>query len=161
MKPYAANPAIKNIGMVYAGKQTDQAHRSSPFSLWHSLFSLPGLRWFSLQKGEAAEVVHDFAGRNSNLIDLTSNINDFGDTAALLDQMDLLVSIDTSVPHLAGALGKPVWLLLPFVVDWRWLLHRSDSPWYPGFRLFRQPTPGQWEPVVAQVRQALTAHFLN
>ena len=123
--------------------------------MWSSLFSLPGLQWFSVQKGGETGALQKFAAIQSNIVDLTDNIDDFGDTAALLEQLDLLISVDTSVPHLAGALGKPVWLLLPFISEWRWLLHRSDSPWYPSFRLFRQPAPGQWQPVMDQVRQAL------
>ncbi|WP_049758140.1 tetratricopeptide repeat protein [Phenylobacterium zucineum] len=82
---------------------------------------------------------------------------DFADTAAILERLDLVVSIDTAVAHLAGALGRPVWILLPYAADWRWMTGRTDSPWYPTARLFRQPAPGQWAPVAAQVREALAA----
>ena len=75
-------------------------------------------------------------------------LHDFSDTAALIENLDLVISIDTSVAHLAGALGKPVWTLLPFVPDWRWLLNRDDSPWYPTMKLFRQPSLGDWESVI-------------
>jgi ADP-heptose:LPS heptosyltransferase len=78
-------------------------------------------------------------------------LGDFGDTAALLAELDLLVSVDTSVAHLAGALGRPVWVMLPFAPDFRWLLERNDTPWYPTMRLYRQPSPGDWEHVVAAV----------
>jgi ADP-heptose:LPS heptosyltransferase len=89
--------------------------------------------------------VHDFAGE----------LRDLRDTAALMGALDLVISVDTAPAHLAGALGKPVWILLPFSPDWRWLLGRDDSPWYPSARLFRQPRIGDWEAVVADVAQAL------
>jgi ADP-heptose:LPS heptosyltransferase len=86
---------------------------------------------------------------------LTGRIKDFYDTAGCLGQMDLVLSVDTSVAHLAGALGKPVWTLLPHPGDWRWLLQRTDSPWYPTMRLFRQSQSGQWQPVIARVAEEL------
>ena len=82
-------------------------------------------------------------------------LHDFGDTAALLAELDLLISVDTSVAHLAGAMARPVWVLLPFAPDWRWLLGRCDSPWYPTMCLYRQPTRGDWDSVIAAVRQDL------
>ena len=80
---------------------------------------------------------------------------DFGETAAMIANLDLVITVDTAMGHLAGALGKPVWILLPKAADWRWLLERSDSPWYPTARLFRQKNPGDWGPVVAEVAAAL------
>ena len=157
LAPYLSRPGIKNIGLVYACNPDNYGTvRTCPLTLWQDLFSLPNIQWFSIQKGDAAADIQKYPACNSTLIDLTRHIEDFGDTAALLERLDLLISVDTSVPHLAGALGKPTWLLLPFVVDWRWLLYRADSPWYPGFRLFRQPFPGQWEPVLAKVRRTLS-----
>ena len=146
---------IKNIGLVYASAN-DLLVRTCPFPEWHSLFSLPDVQWFSLQKGDSAAEISKFAVNQNNIIDLSSHIQDFGDTAALLEQLDLLISVDTSVTHVAGAIGKPVWLLAPFLAQWRWLLHRSDSPWYPTVRIFRQPAPGHWKPVMDQVKQALS-----
>ncbi|MDR2212461.1 MAG: hypothetical protein LBE21_02395, partial [Pseudomonadales bacterium] len=84
-------------------------------------------------------------------------ISDFGDTAAAIEQCDLVISVDTAVAHLAGALGKPLWLLLPFIADWRWLLDRNDSPWYPTARLFRQRRRGDWDGVIAKVAEELLA----
>jgi ADP-heptose:LPS heptosyltransferase len=80
---------------------------------------------------------------------------DFSATAAALGEADLVISADTAVAHLAGALNRPVWLLLPFDPDWRWMLGRDDTPWYPSMRLFRQPAPGGWASVIARVREAL------
>ena len=89
------------------------------------------------------------------LIYFAEDLKDFADTAALLANLDLVITADTAVAHLAGAMGKPVWTLLPFVPDWRWLLDRSDSPWYPPMRLFRQPRLMDWAPVIADVRAQL------
>ena len=83
------------------------------------------------------------------------DIKDFADTAALISNLDLVISIDTAVAHLAGAMGKPVWILLPFIADWRWLLDRDDSPWYPTARLFRQDDTRTWDSVIARVHAAL------
>jgi ADP-heptose:LPS heptosyltransferase len=87
--------------------------------------------------------------------DFASDLSDFADTAGLVGQLDLVISVDTSVAHLAGGMGRPVWLLLPFAPDYRWMLERTDSPWYPGMRLFRQPAFGDWESVVRALLVAL------
>ena len=157
LAPYRQRNGIHNIGFVWTCNPLDKLGqvRTCPLPQLAQLFSVPNTRWFSVQKGPAAAELRQAAAEYPNLIDLSGHINDFADTAALLDQLDLLVSIDTSVPHVAGALGKPAWLLLPFANEWRWLLRRSDSPWYPGFRLFRQTSPGQWDDVLARVRHAL------
>ena len=89
------------------------------------------------------------------LVDWTGELNDFADTAALIGNLDLVISVDTSVVHLAGAMGKPVWTLLRFAAHWVWLLERQDSPWYPTMRLFRQPTIGDWQSVVRRVAESL------
>ena len=89
------------------------------------------------------------------LVDYTEEIHDFSDTAAFMQNLDLIISVDTAAAHLAGALGRPVWTLLPFNPDWRWMLTTEDSPWYPTMRLFRQPSFGDWESVMARVADEL------
>jgi len=89
------------------------------------------------------------------LLDWTDELHDFSDTAALIEALDLVISVDTAGAHLAGALGKPVWVLSRFDGCWRWLLDRTDSPWYPSLRLFRQPARGDWAPVITEIREQL------
>jgi hypothetical protein len=89
------------------------------------------------------------------MTDLSADLKDFGETAALIENLDMVVTVDTSMGHLAGALAKPAWIMLPKAADWRWMLERSDSPWYPTVRLFRQGFPGAWEVVLAEVASAL------
>lgn len=159
LQPSMAQTANKKIGLVFAcnpGSNTF-SQRSCPLHLWKNLFALPGITWYSLQKGEPAKAVEKIAVDHPHLIDLTEHIENFSDTAALIEQLDLVISIDTSVAHLAGALNKPTWLLLPFDNEWRWMLRRSDSPWYPSFRLFRQPAHGQWAAVLERVGQVLAS----
>jgi ADP-heptose:LPS heptosyltransferase len=107
-----------------------------------------------LQKGPAAKDLLNMP-IDLNLIDLSGHLNDFADTAAALANLDLLVTVDTAVAHLAGALGKPVWILLTHNPDWRWLLEREDSPWYPTARLFRQSVAGDWASVIDRVHYEL------
>jgi len=115
---------------------------------------IDGTAFFSLQVGEQA---HDLAGvsAGARIVDLSPHLGDFADTAAVIGRLDLVITTDTAVAHLAGALARPVWVLLSYAADWRWLRDRDDSPWYPTMRLFRQPRPGDWEPVIAKVREAL------
>jgi len=116
------------------------------------LVELSGFHFFSLQKdGQSAPA-------EFQLTDFMGEMEDFADTAALIANLDLVISVDTAVAHLAGALGKPVWVLDRFDPCWRWLTGRQDSPWYPSLRLFRQPTPGDWQTVIERVAQEL-AHF--
>jgi hypothetical protein len=118
------------------------------------MLSLHGARFFSLQKGLAAEQLATLRA-NPDIVDLGPELEDFGDTAAVISQLDLVICIDTAVAHLAGALGKPVWVMLPQPADWRWLEEREDSPWYPTMRLFRQIRRGDWSDVVERVKVAL------
>jgi ADP-heptose:LPS heptosyltransferase len=115
------------------------------------------VRFYSLQKGPAAAQI-EASEPSLKVIDFAAMLTDFADTAALIANLDLVITVDTAIAHLAGALGKPVWVLLPFVPDWRWLLNRDDSPWYPTMRLFRQKASGQWNEVISQVAESLAEH---
>ncbi|HSZ55046.1 MAG TPA: tetratricopeptide repeat-containing glycosyltransferase family protein [Tepidisphaeraceae bacterium] len=116
----------------------------------------PDARFYSLQKGEAAkQALSKPAGMK--VIDLSAELNDFADTAAAIENLDLVISVDTAVAHLAGALGKPTWLMIPFSPDWRWMLDRSDTPWYPSMRLFRQASLKDWDTVIQQVADAMAS----
>jgi len=151
------NTGLK-IGFVWSTSPTNSTtpRRSCSLSYFLSLLEIPGVALYSLHKEPPAS---DLAALESQprLQDLRSHLQDFGDTAAAIAQLDLIITVDTAVAHLAGALGKPVWTLLPFVADWRWLRDRSDSPWYPTMRLFRQPRHGDWDSVFQQVRRSLEA----
>ncbi len=114
-----------------------------------ALLNIPGVKYFSLQKGAPATELESIPA--GTVIDLSACLEDFADTAATIQELDLVISIDTAVAHLAGALGKPVWTLLPFAPDWRWMLEREDTPWYPTMRLFRQLAPGDWASVIKRV----------
>lgn len=142
------------IGLVWAGNEQPNADRSCPLENFAPLFSLPNTVFYSLQIGKQENYPLHSAYRDL-LLDHTGNIRDFADTAALMVNLDLIISIDTASAHLAGALGKPVWTLLPYVADWRWLLSREDSPWYPSMRLFRQEMRGDWSGAIARLLQAL------
>jgi len=144
------------VGLAWAGNKThkDDRNRSMPLAAFAPLGRLDGVRFHNLQKGDAATQAKN-PPPGLELIDWTQDLHDFADTAALIANLDLVIAVDTAVAHLAGAMGKPVWTLLPFVPDWRWLLEREDSPWYPTMRLFRQPAIGDWETVIGQIKDAL------
>jgi len=129
------------VGLVWAGRALPPG-RSVPLAMLAPLAD-PRVQFYSLQVGEGAEQAKS-APSGMQLSDATDRISDFADTAALMDQLDLIVSIDTAAAQLAGAMGKAVWTLLKHVPDWRWMLRRSDSPWYPTMRLFRQEKDGDW-----------------
>ena len=150
-------PYLK-AGIVWAGRPQHQndRNRSCRLDLFMPLARIPGIRIFSLQKGRAVEQITGNKLRDS-IENLDREIESFSDTAAVISQLDLIISVDTSVAHLAGAMGRPVWLLLPFVPDWRWMLGRQDSPWYPTMRLFRQEEPGNWSQVFQRVTTELRA----
>jgi ADP-heptose:LPS heptosyltransferase len=95
----------------------------------------------------------------NGMIDFSADLSDFGETAALIQNLDLVISVDTSMGHLAGAMAKPVWIMVPKAADWRWQLEREDSPWYPTARLFRQARPGEWDPVLARLTAALAGEL--
>ena len=138
-----------DVGLAWAGSPThkNDRYRTIPLSAFAPLAGVKGVTFYSLQKGEAAAQAKT-PPPGIALVDLTPEIKDFADTAALIANLDLVISADTAVVHLAGAMAKPVWTLLPLVPDWRWMLDREDSPWYPTMRLFRQPSRGDWGSVV-------------
>jgi len=148
------------IGIVWAGRpvvRTDPvglSYRSCGLQWFAPLTEIPGIRIYGLQKGHATGDIEK-SGLGEKIINLGKTFNDFSDTAAAIANLDLVISIDTSVAHLAGAMGKPTWLLLPWAADWRWLQERSDTPWYPSMRLFRQNKLGAWDNVFEQVTGAL------
>ena len=145
------------VGLAWAGGPAHIEDRTRSISLkdFAGLASVPNIAFYSLQKGPAsAQAASPPTGLN--LIDYTSELNDFADTAGLISNLDLVISVDTAVAHLAGALGRPVWTLLTWVPDCRWMLDRVDSPWYPTMRLFRQPSRGDWAGAIRQVAAALS-----
>ncbi|HMK49340.1 MAG TPA: glycosyltransferase family 9 protein, partial [Thermodesulfovibrionales bacterium] len=149
-------PAAPRIGLAWSGnpkKPTDR-FRSCPLDAFIPLSGVGDITFFSLQKGAAARQAGTLS-EDLKILDYTDKINDFSDTAALVQNLDLVITVDTAVAHLAGALGKPVWILLPFVSDWRWMRDREDSPWYPTMRLFRQRSSGDWESVMSRVSECL------
>ncbi len=142
------------VGLAWEGSAEHKANRARSCQLmdFAPLADIPGVTFYSLQLGAAGRQAPPPGMR---LIDWTARLHDFADTAGLVANLDLVIAVDTAVVHLAGALGVPTWSLHAFHGDWRWLLERDDSPWYPGMRLFRQPKPGDWASVMRQVAEAL------
>jgi len=145
------------VGLAWAGNPGDvrlDRRRSIPLDRLAPLAAVPGVSLVSLQKDGRTALAGSPLGAVVN--DWTEDLADFADTAALVQTLDLVIAVDTAVAHLAGALGKPVWLMNRIDTCWRWLLYRDDSPWYPTLRQFRQPAPGAWDPVIAAVCEALS-----
>lgn len=147
--------AEPKIGIVWAGsgQHPFDRLRSIRLKTYARLINIQGLRFFSLQKGQRS-VELDRSTLSDRLSDLSQHLKDLNQAAAAIERLDLVISVDTAVAHLAGALGTPVWVLLPRVPDWRWMLERNDSPWYPAMRLFRQDTEG-WDSVIAEMARRL------
>lgn len=153
--PYlAAQPAgrrqpLPTVALVWAGSERHEndRNRSLPLERFLPLLARPGIRFVSLQVGPRREDIRRL-GAEGLLSDWGGQVKDFADTADLMARVDLVISVDTAAAHLAGALGKPVWTLIPYAPDWRWMLERVDSPWYPAMRLLRQAKPGDWEAVI-------------
>ena len=139
----SGNPSHKN-----------DRYRSIELKQFIPLFKIPDCEFYSLQVGERVSELR-IIDKERSIVDLGEKFADFSDTASALSQLDLLISVDTSVAHLAGALAKPVWNLLPANPDWRWLLDREETPWYPTMRLFRQKELGQWDDVIEKIRLEL------
>ena len=144
------------VGVTWSGSPThkDDRNRSCPLHLLAPLGQLEGVRVYGLQKGEAAGQVKDLP-ETATIVNMGDMLHDFSDTAALMENLDLVVSVDTATAHLSGAMGKQTFTLLPFAPDWRWLLGREDSPWYPTMRLFRQEARGEWEVPVERLIKAV------
>ncbi len=159
--PLGSSSSLK-VGIVWASgdrsgsfdlKKFYQTKSLSP-SMFEQIISIPNTCFYSLQVGQNAADI-ELLGEHSNVIDMSHEIRDFADTAAIIDQLDLVISVDTAVAHLAGAMAKPVWVLLPYTPDWRWMIDREDSPWYPTMRLFRQARLGDWEEVLRRIYTTL------
>ena len=144
------------VGIAWSGnpRHANDRNRSCPLEFFKPLANIFGVKLIGLQAGGAAN-----KAENSTYPMVLENIGkeftDFGDTAGAIEALDLVISVDTAVAHLAGAMGKSVWLMLPFLPDWRWLMGRKDSPWYPTMRLFRQPKPGDWATVIDHIGDSL------
>lgn len=146
------------VGLVWAGSPEHQRdrYRSLPLTALARLLALDGVEFYSLQKGSpVAALAESDVGRRVH--NLSAELEDFSDTAAVIEHLDLVISVDTSVAHVAGALGRPVWMMVPAPADWRWMNDRADTPWYPSMRIFRQAERGQWDDVGAEVAEAVAA----
>lgn len=143
------------VGLVWRGNplHRNDRKRSLPEAVWPLVGRAPGVSWVGLQPGPSPREAGLLEGLGA--LDLSPTLTDWAETGAVVAALDLVITVDTGVAHLAGALGKPAWVLLPFAPDWRWQLGRTDSPWYPSLRLFRQPRAGDWTAVLEAVTAAL------
>jgi len=149
------------IGLVWAGSGIDH-RRSLPLPWFTPLTRIQGTCWYGLQKGAPADqIIAEGLPAGMQLALLGPEFRDFSDTAAVIANLDLVISVDTSVAHLAGAMGRPTYLLLDFSSEWRWLLKRDDSPWYPTLRLFRQERPGDWKIPLTRIARRLETLAMN
>jgi len=155
--PPQPKPALQ-VGIVWAGNKKDKRDRlrSTSLSQWSELATIEGIEFTSLQTGEPAQQANE-QGNGFSFVKDCDNVKDFADTAAIIAGLDLVITVDTAVAHLAGTMGKPVWILLYDPVDWRWGLEGEKSPWYPTARLFRQFKQGGWAPVFERVTSSLRA----
>lgn len=164
--PDAADDRHLKVGLVWAGGsrphvaelRKNDARRSITLDALRPILKVPHVRFYSLQKGPASQQLTHWPELGEQIVDYTEELADFADTAALVANLDLVITVDTAVAHLAGALGKPVWILNRFDTCWRWMLERQDSPWYPSAQLFRQPALGDWDSAIQSARTALLAH---
>lgn len=164
--PRFAADGVPRVGLVWAGNPREHhaagrridARRSMGLEQMLPLLEQPGIRFYSLQFGARAADLERL-GLRGRVADHMGEVQDYLDTAAIIEQLDLVISVDTSVVHAAGALGKPVWVLSRFDACWRWLRNQAQSPWYPSARVFGQPAPGDWDAVIGQVREALAREF--
>jgi hypothetical protein len=150
------SPRHRRVGLVWAGRPThsNDRNRSISLDMLAPATNIDGVTFVSLQIGAATSQIGRYFGR-APLVNLGPEIGDFADSAAIIHHLDMTITVDTSVGHLSGALGKPAWIMLPYAPDWRWLMERTDSPWYPTVRLFRQPTHRAWDHVIGDIAGAL------
>ncbi len=143
------------VGVVWGGNplHANDIRRSVPLDVFASVFTVPHVQFYSFNRDKKPG--DDALLATYPVVDLTPRIQNFADSARFIGQMDIVISCDTSTAHLAGGLGKKIWVLLPFAPDWRWLTGRDDNPWYATARLFRQPRIGDWAAAVANVKSAL------
>ena len=144
------------VGLVWSGNPAhkNDRNRSIPLTMLQCLLDSHNFEWFSLQK-EVRQSDQAYLDSRPDIRHFGAGLHDFGDTAALVELMDLVITVDSSVAHLCGAMGRPFWLLIPYLPDWRWLLQRNDSPWYPSARLFRQRKHGDWTEVLERLNLEL------
>jgi tetratricopeptide (TPR) repeat protein len=143
-----------NIGLVWGASALDP-RRNVPIANCSAWFRDPRFRFVSLQVGELSDQIHELKDTVAPITLLGKYLRNFQDTADAMADLDLVISVDTAAAHLAGAMGKPLWVLLPYTADWRWPLHRTNCPWYPQAKIFRQSKPGDWDGVIEQVSLAL------
>jgi Flp pilus assembly protein TadD len=151
---------VRRIGLAWTGRPThpNDRRRSMPLSSLEALGDARPAAFVSLQKPVPARDLPDMA-QFPGMTDISADLTDFGETAAVIENLDLVITVDTAMGHLAGALGKPTWILIPKAADWRWMLDRDDSPWYPSVRLFRQQKPGAWTETLHRLGAALSAEL--
>jgi ADP-heptose:LPS heptosyltransferase len=155
---FSANTMRPHIGITWAGNPKHQNDRNRSLELRHlSKLVSTKFEWIALSTNLSK--LEKEVTRSVGIKNYAIDVKDFSDTAGLICNLDLVITVDTSVAHLAGALGKPTWVLLPFVPDFRWFWDREDSPWYPSMRLFRQSSPGDWDSVLSRVTSELDNHF--
>jgi hypothetical protein len=144
------------VGLVWAGNpgHANDGRRSCRLEALSPVLGVSGICWFGLQKGAGCDQMADLP-RSLRFVNIGNDFKDFTDTAAALENLDLVITVDTAVAHLAGAMGRPTWVMLPAVPDWRWQMNRHDSPWYPTLRLFRQRAGEGWEAVAVRLAEAL------
>ena len=151
-KPRLGSSDSFRIGLVWAGSLKPDPRRSTKLSDFRPLWEIPGVTWIAMQSDARWDETHE----GLKAIDVGAELRDFSDTtASVLANLDLLITVDTSTAHLAGAMGVRTWTLLPYAADWRWLPDSPTSPWYPTMRLFKQRRPGDWEEVIARIARSL------
>lgn len=150
-------PEKRHIGLVWSGNPRNELNPFRACGLVHflPLLDMPGIRFYSLQKGAPANDIGKFNVGSDKLVDLAGDLNDMVATATALDELDLVITTDTSIPHLAGTLGSRTWVLLHRPSDWRWTIEGNETPWYPQLRLFRQDRPRVWKPLIEEVAREI------